>query len=101
MSESSNQQKFFEDIIRWQQSGLSQKAWCEQNGIAYSSFHYWYRRFRNQQTDSKQSSGDGFVQLRVRDRPAGTPWCELVFDNGKKLLFHQAVPVDLIRSLLD
>ena len=43
-----NQQKMFEDIERWHQSGLSQKAWCEQIKVAYSSFNYWYRLFRNQ-----------------------------------------------------
>jgi hypothetical protein len=96
----SNQQKFFEGIIRWQQSGLSQKAWCEENGITYSAFHYWYRRFRNQQAGNKHRSTDGFVQLMVQDRSSGTPWCELVLTNGKKVFFHQPVAVEFIRSLL-
>jgi hypothetical protein len=95
------EQKMFADIIRQQQSGLSQKAWCEQNGIAYSSFHYWYRRFRNDQTGKGQVTGDGFVQLMVQDRPTGTPWCELVLGNGQKLFFHQPIAVEFIRGLLD
>lgn len=97
----SNQQKFFENIIRWQQSGLSQKAWCEENDIAYSSFHYWYRRFRNQQAGNKQKSADGFVQLMVEDRSMGIPWCELVLSSGQRLFFHQPVPAEFIRSLLN
>ena len=97
----SDQQKIFEDIIRWQQSGLKQKVWCEQNKFSYSSFHYWYRRFRNQQSGNEQVAGDDFVRLQFRDGPAANPWCELVFGNGKKLFFHQAVSVELIRSLLD
>jgi hypothetical protein len=97
----SNEQKIFEDIIRWQQSGLKQKVWCEQNNFAYSSFHYWYRRFRNRQSGNKQVAGDGFVELQFQGCPPADPWCELVFGNGKKILFHQAVPVELIRSLLD
>jgi hypothetical protein len=99
MSES-NQQKFFERIINWQQSGLSQKAWCEQNNVAYGVFHYWYRRFRNQQTGNTQNKSEGFVQLLVQDRPSGTPWCELVLDKGHKLFFHQPVSAEFIRSLL-
>lgn len=97
----SKQQKFFEDIIRWQQSGLSQKSWCEQYNVAYSAFHYWYRRFRNQQAVSKHSKSDGFVQLLVQDRAAGTPWCELVLGSGHRLFFHQPVSAEFIRSLLD
>ena len=97
---SSNQQKFFEDINRWQQSGLSQKAWCDQNNFPYSSFHYWYRRFRNQQTGNKQITGDGFVQLRIQDRQSNAPWCELLLGNGHKVFFHQPVSAEFIRSLL-
>jgi hypothetical protein len=96
----SSQQKFFEDIIRWQQSGLSQKAWCEENNISYGVFHYWYRRFRNQQTQGKQSGGNGFVELRVQDRSSGIPWCEWVLGSGQRLVFHQPVAAEFIRSLL-
>lgn len=97
----SNQQQFFEGIIRWQQSGLSQKAWCEQNNVSYGVFHYWYRRFRNWHSENKVDAKDGFVQLQVQDRLTGTPWCELVLANGQKLFFHQPVPAEFIRSLLD
>jgi hypothetical protein len=97
----SNQEKFFERIINWQQSGLSQKAWCEQNNVAYGVFHYWYRRFRNQQTGNKQNKSESFVQLLVQDRPAGSPWCELVLVKGHKLYFHQPVSAEFIKNLLD
>lgn len=91
----------FDCILQWQQSGLSQKAWCEQKGIAYGCFHYWYKRFRNQQAGNKQVAGSGFVQLMVHDRPAGAPWCELVLTGGQRLFFHQPLPAEFIRSLLD
>jgi hypothetical protein len=97
---STNQQQMFDGILQWQRSGLSQKAWCQENGIKYSSFHYWYRRFRNQQTGNKPGKGDGFVQLLVQDRPSGTPWCELVLVNGQRLFFHQPIPAEFIRNLL-
>jgi hypothetical protein len=97
----SNQQQFFEDIKRWQQSGLSQKAWCKQNNMAYHVFHYWYRRFRRQQSETEAGVTNSFVQLQVRERLSGTPWCELVLSDGQKLVFHQPVPAAFIRSLLD
>src|SRR6516225_6274217 len=96
-----NQQQMFDGILHWQQSGLSQKAWCEQNDMPYSSFHYWYRRFRNQQPDIKQGKANGFVQVLVQDRSPGAPWCEVVLGDGNRIFFHQPVPVELIRSLLD
>lgn len=95
-----NQQKMFEDIGRWQQSGLTQKAWCEQNKVAYSSFHYWYRLFRNEQTGNKQTNRDGFVQLLVQNPLSVNPWCELVVGDGRKIFFHQPIAAEFIRSLL-
>ncbi len=91
----------FECISSWQQSGLSQKAWCEGNNIAYSSFHYWYRRYRIRQAASSPDGKEGFVQLMVQDNVSTAPWCEFVFGNGKKILFHQPVSTVFIKSLLD
>jgi len=97
----SNQQKFFEAIESWQQSGLSQKSWCEQNDVAYHAFHYWYRRYRHQQFSTPSSMENSFVRIRVQDRHSGTPWCELVLPSGSKLFFHQPVAATFIKSLLD
>jgi hypothetical protein len=97
----SNQQQMFDSILQWQQSGLSQKVWCQQNNIIYSSFHYWYRRFRNLQSGSKQSSPDSFLQLLVQDRSSHSPWCELELGKGQKLFFHQPVSAAFIKSLID
>lgn len=97
----SNLQQYFAAIKRWQQSGLSQKVWCEQNHMAYHVFHYWYRRFRNQSLETEAATKPGFVQLQVQDRFSGAPWCELVLANGQKLFFHQPVPAEFIKRLLD
>lgn len=96
----SNQQKFFEDIISWQQSGVSQKAWCAKNNVPYSVFHYWYRRFRNLHPENEKGASNSFVQIKVPDNLSGIPWCELVLPNGQKLFFHQPLCADFIRSLL-
>ena len=33
-------------IAAWQQSGLTQKAYCEQQELRYSTFGYWVRKLR-------------------------------------------------------
>ncbi len=38
-----------EMISKWQQSGLTQKAFCMDNNIRYHVFHYWYRVYRTEQ----------------------------------------------------
>lgn len=91
----------FEGISLWQQSGLSQKAWCEQNSVAYGAFHYWYKRYRNEglAASPDQRHQGGFVRLMV-DSSNAPSWCELVLGEGKKLIFHQPVSVDFIRALI-
>jgi hypothetical protein len=37
----------FPKISEWKKSGLNQKAFCRQHKIVYSSFHYWYKQFRD------------------------------------------------------
>ena len=38
-----------EMISKWQQSGLTQKAFCTDNNIRYHIFHYWYKVYRTEQ----------------------------------------------------
>lgn len=95
-------QKMFKGIGRWQQSGLTQKAWCEKNNIAYGTFHYWYKRYRTSEKAAiDQGSSEGFVQLMVDDASSAGSWCELVLPNGRKLVFHQAVSAGFLRLLID
>lgn len=97
--QNSIQQKMFEGIRRWQQSGLKQKAWCEQNGVPYSSFHYWYKRYRNGEPVADKNSSEGFVQLMVNTNRSGI-WCELELAGAKKLVFHQSVSAEFLRALI-
>lgn len=98
--EKQTQQLMFATIVSWQQSGLSQKAYCEQNNIRYHVFHYWYKCYRDDQTPK---SNPGFVQLTVKPAASlntyGSP-IELLLPDGKRLLFHQAVSSDYLKALI-
>ncbi|MBK7097228.1 MAG: helix-turn-helix domain-containing protein [Sphingobacteriales bacterium] len=49
-----------EMIEAWQQSGLSQRAFCEKNNITHSTFYYWYRVYK-----SSEEKTDSFVPLTI------------------------------------
>jgi hypothetical protein len=88
----------FSIITSWQQSGLSQKAYCEQNGLRYYVFHYWYKCFRNLQLPAK---GEGFIPLSIKPSTATNGYpahVELLLPDGKRLLFHQPVSSDYLKS---
>jgi hypothetical protein len=100
--EKSLRERMFEAIRLWQQSGLTKKAWCEKNNVTCSTFHYWYKRYRLEESEpsTDHRSEGGFVQLMV-DPSSTLAWCELILRDGRKLAFRQPVSAEFIRSLID
>ena len=90
------QQKMFASIASWQASDLSQKEWCRQQEITYHIFHYWYKRYREQQESSGEASA--FARLAVKQEPEAG--CEVIFADGTKVIFRQSVSVQYLKSLL-
>ena len=84
-------------IGSWKQSGLSQKAWCEQNNIQYYVFHYWYKRYRDEQASSNSST---FIPLGVNPPITTCASVEVVLPDGKRILFHQAISSDYLKALI-
>ena len=93
------QEQMFGLISSWKQSGLSQKAYCEQNQIRYHVFHYWYKRYRNEQSNSSEPA---FIPLTVKPSfsDATCANIEVVLADGKRILFHGAVSTDFLKAVI-
>jgi hypothetical protein len=89
-------EQMFASIASWQSSELSQKQWCQDQGITYHVFHYWYRKYRDEHPES--TGNNSFVQLAVK--PETGAGCEVVFTDGTKIIFREAVPAQYLKSLL-
>ena len=89
--------QMFEMIERWQQSGLSQKSFCEKESIKFYSFYYWYKRYRQQHELSV--SKPGFVKLKI-EKPLTAASVEIHFPNGAYLFFRQPVSPEYLKTLL-
>ena len=50
-------------VTAWQESGLTQKAFCTAHNIGYHIFHYWYGVYR-----SNQKARDCFLPLNITPR---------------------------------
>lgn len=48
--------KWLEIINACNASGLTRKAWCEQNGIKLKSFYYWQRQLRRDAYDAQANA---------------------------------------------
>jgi hypothetical protein len=92
------QQQMFKCVEQCQQSGLSQKTWCAQHAMRYHVFHYWYKRYRDAQAVNKRST---FIPLKIKPcSDTLTAPAELLLPDGKRLLFHQPVSSDYLKSLI-
>jgi hypothetical protein len=94
-------QEWLSLIEAWQTSDLTQKQFCSQQAIAYSAFHYWFKKFREDK--SLPASGSAFIPVKVTSacphNNAGAA-IELVMPDGRRVNFHQGVEVEFLRALL-
>ena len=49
-------QQWLDIIQACNASGLTKKAWCEQNGINIKSFYYWQRQLRHETYDVQSAA---------------------------------------------
>lgn len=93
------QQLMFSLIEVWRASGKTQQEFCQEKDIAYSKFHYWLKRYKehNLTGDAKP----GFVPVKVKNQTVvRTGALELVYPDGRRLIFHQDVDPSFLRTLL-
>lgn len=91
----------FPHIEAWKSSGLSQKSYCEQSGIASHIFHYWLSKYRIR--EQGVNAEKGFVPVKVvsAKQPASpAPFLEVIGCNGNRLVFFDQPDVSFLKSLL-
>jgi transposase-like protein len=97
-SSEATKENMFSIIRQWQQAGLNQKQYCQQHNIQYHVFHYWYKQFRDEQQETA-TTHKRFIQLNT-PTIAGDAFAELVLANGNRLIFHQPVSSDYLKTFL-
>ena len=61
-----NRQRWRERIHEWEQSGLTQKAFCEQRHLGLASLQRWRRLFKTEQA-SANPAPVGLLPVRVKE----------------------------------
>lgn len=88
----------FSLIEIWKGSGKTQQEFCKEKDIAYSKFHYWLKKYNAH--GSTPDSSSGFVAITVNRTKALGSGLELVYPDGRRLIFHQDVDPSFVRALL-
>ena len=69
------QEQWQQRIESWNDSGLSQNAWCRQNGVKPSQFGYWKKKLWTGDTSTSSSKTiSAFVPVSLAQ--SQTPICE-------------------------
>jgi hypothetical protein len=96
------QQLMFSLIEVWKASGQTQKTFCQEKDLAMSKFQYWYRKY---QQSNPVTEGGSFMAVTVRSKAAAAKpvkpgSMEILWPDGRRLIFHQEVEASFLRSLL-
>jgi len=84
----------FQDLLAdLRASGLSQKRYCRERGVCYSTFQYWLRKTKA----STQSENSGF--LRLVPIPPVSEAIEVRFKNGAVIAVRSGFDADLLRAV--
>lgn len=76
-------------IEQWQGSGITQKAFCEQQSLRYHTFYYWYKCYRRREAGSDDNI-PSFVKLKI-EKPAKVGSIEIHYPGGGRLTFREPV----------
>ena len=92
------QQLMFSLIEIWRKEGKTQQEFCKEKELDYHQFQYWLRRYK--QSHEPEQVQPGFTQVKLMPQSLNTASMELIFPDGRKLVFHQPVDATFLRNLL-
>ena len=90
------EEKMFDLIAQWEQSGLPKKEFCVRQQVANATFHYWFKKYKNKDT----MVSPAFIPVRVKASTPAHPFAELVLVDGKKVIFYNSVEASFLKVLL-
>ena len=91
-------EQMFKQIEEWQQSRLTQKAFCEQHSLGYHTFYYWYKCYRRHQAGANENIVS-FVKLQIA-KPVAAGSVEIHYPGGIRITFHEPVSSNYLKALV-
>jgi hypothetical protein len=89
----------FATIEEYLDSGLTQKQFCAQAQIAYSTFQFWLKKYRKLETGTRQSNNN-FVPLKFAPPQIDSSYYTLQYPNGVVVHVHGTISVQTLVELI-
>ena len=97
-------------IELWQESGMSQKSFCDRENLSLPTFGYWLRKYKNEQVPEEGSSNqESFIPVNVPGFKSMGRSCEVLntdqitvsFPNGVQVNCPVGIDMNQLRSLIN
>ena len=85
-------------IELWLESGLTQRGFCEKEGLNYQVFGYWLKKFRREAAP-ENGKGNGFIELNMK-APTGAEGIAIRYPNGVVLTCNENLPPQKLKTLI-
>jgi hypothetical protein len=91
-------EKMLSIVEDWKQSGQNQNSYCKAHSIPYHRFHYWYKRYKIVHSTANDPLSS-FIEVQFPSQQSHS-YAEVIYPDGKRILFHQGVEVNFLKALI-
>jgi hypothetical protein len=97
--EPSKQEKMFDLVAQWKQSGRTKKSFREEYHMSEESFRYWCKKYEKANPTVQQGS---FIALEVLKGRPSRQEIEISYPNGVRiaLQMHGGMNISMLRTLV-
>lgn len=96
-SEGTLSQLMFSLIEIWKNSGVTQREFCAEKSIALPKFQYWMKKY----TLQHEGPGDFMpVKLTGSANAGAGSRLEILWPDGRRVIFHAPVDASFLKALL-
>ncbi len=101
------QTEMFTHVEACKNSNQSQKIYCKRHSIAYSTFQYWAKKYREEYSKDKVSDDTpGFIPVKVQPDPGPGQvripnQLHFLFPNGIQVMCPENVHPEVLQTLLN
>ena len=93
-----NRQRWLERIRAWEESGLTQKAFCEQRHLGLASLQRWRRLFKSEENSSDPAP---VALLPVRVKEKGPSHLTVVVSNDLRIEIPAGFDPHALRQIIE
>ena len=93
-------QKWMYHYEQWQESGQTQRDYCEKAGVNYSTFKNSRWRFKGQKGYGKFQPVKIIETKEPENIAVLLPYCKIAFSNGDEIVISSAIAMERLKGLM-